>query len=528
MRKHETVHTIRHLKEKWKVPMLSEQVVDLRGDIDVAKKHWLKKAIKLLGSITVTCLAVQTIISFGLAPIVRSPGQRTEFFNGVARSLWFLGSGVQSFVLGQSSLVHQHIFLLAYCLPLLIATCVFLALLILLSRHNQILDTDTPRRLFGWTICFAAVSILASPVLVKDFWLSLVWGRMAALGMNPYYVLPPSELLQPLPLGSTVTRMTYGPLWAVISTITMWLAGSHIYLGAILFKLLLAGAWTWSVWLIWQLLKDYSYYHQCIGIAVFGWMPLSVTQIVADGHNDILMIVFLLIWLWGLKRGNAIKSSVALAASVLCKYTTGPLFFLDLLHWRGWRKNQLFTYLTRMLAAGLFIAVTFALFYRSTEFFASTFSMKDWHFYTPADAVDALQQLIGVGWWRSPMIIKAFFVLLAISYVIHYWARPDQKRLFKAVLAIMSGVLFGIAGHIWPWFLLWVLCVAALDSESALSRWVIGVALISPFHILVWIVFPNLNHFYIFFIPALVVYGFSVLWLAFAPRRWFPSSVANN
>jgi len=498
---------------------------------DLSKTNRLKKCLTLLGGINFVCLAVQTILSYGLAPITpfhHPPENTAEFLGKLAQTLAFLGPKAQAFVSGQSVFARQSVFLAVYCLPLLISTGVFLALLILLARHHQGLTADAPRMLFRWAAGFACASLLASPVLVKDFWLSLVWGRMAATGVNPYYAAMPVEMLRTLPVGQSDLRMTYGPLWAVISAAIMWLSGEHIYLAALLFKLLLAAAWVWSVWLVWRLLEEHPLWNQCVGIAIFGWVPLSVTQIVADGHNDIVMVLFLLLWLYWLKRGDSMKSVLALASSVLTKYTTAPLFFLDLLQWRPWRKRQLLTYLPRVTAAALFMLLMFGLYYRSRGFFASTFSVKSWDFFTPSTALEALQQLVGIHWWRATQVLRALFLLLAGYSVVRYWLRHDQTGVYQAALAILSAEMFGLAGHVWPWYLLWLLGGAALAPKSALARWVIGLAVASPFPILVWVVYPDINPFSIFFIPSLALYAFSVLWLALVPRRWFPQAAAGN
>ena len=79
-------------------------------------------------------------------------------------------------------------------------------------------------------------------MFAQDFWLSVGWGRMTAAGVNPYYFDLSQEYTSGLPLDYTLGRMTYGPLWALISGMVAWISGGNVLAAAGLFKLLLAGS----------------------------------------------------------------------------------------------------------------------------------------------------------------------------------------------------------------------------------------------------------------------------------------------
>jgi len=111
---------------------------------------------------------------------------------------------------------------------------------------------------------------------------------------------------------------------------------------------------------------------------------------------------------------------------------------------------------------------------------------------------------------------------MSVYFVIQYWKRPERDSFRLASLSVMTALLFAVAGHIWPWFVLWVLGLAATVPHTTLARWVIGVALPFPFIILAWTVFPEGDP---FLKPAIGLYGFSVLWLLATPRRWFPAAI---
>ena len=491
----------------------------------------LKTWLTLLGVVNIVAFATYAVISYGLTPVmsldVMNPAPRkAEIFGKLAQMIGFLGPGAQSFVSGQCALIRRGVFLLLYSLPLLISTGVFLALLILLARYHRDLESSTPKSLFRWAVIFAAISVLASPTLVQDFWLSLAWGRMVAVGLNPYYTDLKPEFAQGFPLDYWFDqRMTYGPLWAVVAGIVMWLAGQHVLLATGLFKLLLAGAWVASLRVIWLLLQGRSLWHQCAGIGIFGWLPLSLNQTVADGHNDVFMGLFLLLWLYGLERKKTVWASLSLAASALIKYVTAPLFLLDLLHLKYSKGRRLLEYFPQIMAASVLMAVTLGLFYRSPDFFTPTVSMGSWHFCSPSDSINALGRLIGVNLKFLGSGVRAFFFLLPVYFIMRYTKQPSPEEFHEAVLAIISGMLFSVVGHVWPWFLLWVLGLIALIPGTALARWGLGVALVMPFPFLVWTIFPFRDS---FIIPSLLLFPLVVLWFVFAPSRWFPSGLKTS
>lgn len=488
------------------------------------RTHQLLNVLSIFGWLNVICFIAYAICSYGLAPV--GPDRRLlgEQFSHVGEAF---GSRVQMFLSGES-FARPEIWLLAYCTPLVISTLVFLGLLIRLARHHRDIDPGAPRALFRWAAVFAAVNVFARPVQVQDFWLSVAWGRMVGTGINPYHTSISQDLLQALPFDELNIRMTYGPLWALISGMVMWCAGNHWLIGAILFKFLLAGAWIGCLWIIWKLLRQYSLWQQCVGIAIFGWLPLSVIQTVADGHNDVFMVWFLLLWLFYLGKNEPVRASLSLAASATVKYITAPLFLLDLLHWRYSRKQSLSSTILQVLVTTAFGLIVFGIFYRSPEFFNSTNAMRHWLFFRPSDAVVAFERLTGIKLWYASLAVRALFPIIAVYSLLLYVRRPEHDNFMKATLAVISAILFSAVGHVWPWFVLWAIGLAALVPGSALTRWIIGVALASPFVLLVWVVFPNASHNLIFEVPALVLYTFVIVWFVCTPRSWFPRLISAN
>jgi alpha-1,6-mannosyltransferase len=220
----------------------------------------------------------------------------------------------------------------------------------------------------------------------------------------------------------------------------------------------------------------------------------------AIGHNDVFMVLFVLLWLYLLRQPRPVLASASLACSAAVKYVTMPLFLLDLLHHVRRQRDSIGAYLRQFVVAAVVIIAVFLPFFRLSGFFEPAVSMRDWHFYTPSEAVSDLALLLGVSasWASFPgvffaflrAVIHAFFLLTPVYFVARYSKKATWLNLYSALLAIMSAILFVGVGHVWPWFVVWAIAPAALVPTSGLARWVVGVAIAAPFPTLAWTAFP--------------------------------------
>ena len=490
-----------------------------------------RRTVTLLAAVNVAIFAAYVVASYGFArhaPFGTPEPLEAAALERLASALAFMGPAIGAMLRGESALSEPGTFFVAYALFLAVPVLVFVILLGFLARYRLQLEQLVADALYRWAVVFAVVLAFALPVLVQDFWLSAGWGRLVAQGVNPYYVNLDSGVTAGLPLDYLGLLMTYGPLWAIVSGIVMKVAGGSAVVAGALFKLVLALAWIGSLTMVRRLLRTRSAADQCVGMAIAGWLPLGVMQIVGEGHNDGGMVFLILLWLVLIERGRTLASTGALTASVLIKYLSAPLFLLDLLHLVRSRGGRWIGYWPHAAVAASMTVAALAVFFRSPEFFASTAHMADWHFFTPRDAVVAVGRLAGIepslGSLGGILVVALalgvqglFLVVLALG-LLRYIRDPGVETFRYAVLAVTGGLLFGVVGHVWPWFLAWGLLVAALHPAARLTRWMTGVALAIPFPLLYWVVYPGPDQFTIVTPP---LYLFAVGWFVLTPRRWF-------
>src|SRR5262249_36540803 len=375
--------------------------------------------------------------------------------------------------------------IISYCVPVGIATVAWIALVAILYRREHTLSENVDTLLMRWSVVFAVVGVLAFPLFTQDFWLSMAWGRMTAEGTNPYHNLFTDETLTGLPLDHFPMAMSYGPAWAILSGVTMALTGKSVLAATILFKGVLLAAWLASLALIRRMTVSKPALDRCLAIAVAGWMPLGVLQTVAEGHNDIFMVWLALMWLALLGQGRWL-APVALMGSALGKYVTAPLFLIDVivawrLHGLGWR--QLFV---RYVGPGLLGISVFGIFFRSPGFLHGTRVVGGWEFLPPRHAIVAIELATGLDLLQLDRMTTVCFAVLALYSVYVLLRAPTLENATKAALAIMSAISFVGIAHLWPWYLVWTVLLAALVPRWWLARFVIGVSVLAAFSLSFW------------------------------------------
>lgn len=470
----------------------------------------LQRCVNALGITAVAAYAVMAATSYLQAPALWDPvdaPNATAFFNrlyGVEHV-----NAIRALFDGPLAVVVSH------WIPLIVASLAMVVLVFLLGQNPRQQDHVTAPLILKWSLAFAAVSFFAFPVFTQDFWLSVIWGDMIASGINPYYETFTPAMLERLPLDHFPMTMSYGPLWAVISAATMAVAGGSLLATALLFKAVLTASWCASLVLVDKIMRRTGSGHRSTALAVAGWVPLGVWQTVGEGHNDIIMALPALLWVVLLLQ-TRMSAPLALAASALCKYTTAPLFLVDLIYCI--RKQGLGprAYVLRLIPAILFSVAVMALFYRSFAFFDGVLLISEWRFLQPSDAFAALAEALGD--WLEPFgkLISLIFPAIAVHQCVTYWKKPDDEQMLRAAVAVMSAVSFSAISHLWPWYLVWTLPMAALVPGWWLSRFVIGLAIAAPFTVVVWWV-PEVEeskH-----SAALIMYAGAALWtLLTAPR----------
>src|SRR5690606_105928 len=70
--------------------------------------------------------------------------------------------------------------------------------------------------------------------------------------------------------------------------------------------------------------------------------------------------------------------------------------------------------------------------------------------------------------------VQLWFLLIPLLGLFRYNFNPNPATFRFAVLTFTIGIFFGVIGHLWPWFLVTGVLVAALHPSSVFTRWTVG------------------------------------------------------
>jgi len=455
-----------------------------------------------LGAISLMAFVVIVPLAVGLAaysPVLVLQRDEIAFIDRLAERLRWLPGGydfLRSAIRGGLPLADPLWRVLAATLPLAVASIVMLLALRQIQSGDAAGEVGAADRAASRVaVLLALVAVFAFPTYTPDFWLSIAWGRMLAEGQNPYYAPFTTDVFQHLP-GSGFEpqeRLTYGPLWAFLIGGLGRLSGRRELLEFFLHKLVLAAAWLGTLAALRRLAGRRGARARLLVTCLIGWLPAGVYFAVAEGHNDVVMVLFLSLWLEAVDRRDHRFAPVWLACSFLIKFVTLPLIGLELLAAR--RAGVLFTrrYLVTLAACGIGSLLALLAFYDGPGFLGATRTMQNWIFWVPGTYLVNLAAYAGLKLSPTRMDQMVTIAGLVLTGVMLWRAvrRPGWDRWAAGGLAVMACMLLALVGHVWPWFSLWLVPFMAVLWPARTAGVLLTFLLMVPFLDLGWILAPD-------------------------------------
>lgn len=388
--------------------------------------------------------------------------------------------------------------------------------------------------IFGFTLVIMLVLLFVRGLLSSDIynyaWYSRIW---SVHGVSPYTHVP--SQFPPDPEGSIYwigwanETAVYGPAWLMISTLFYkigLLVGGSFSAQLMALRLLADGAHLLNAYLVWKISgpvlarvcnqglrlqepgtgtvatedERSAGGIRLAAVLFYIWNPLMLIEFAGSGHNDVVMLTFVLLSVWLYLKGWWWLAALALGVGTLVKlpaliFVPG---FLWLLIWdsagamqeqpnfrrylpRVWRVGQA---LGIMLAAW---AVVYVPFWEGLRTLLPLVSGPSNRLY--------LHSLPAVMWWNAPeplanlfgtsgdhiQVMEAarqflsaglrplFLGLLGLGWLFITWrARTFSRALvawgWVALLTIVT------QGWFWPWYVSWVVAIAAIAPSRRLRN----------------------------------------------------------
>jgi hypothetical protein len=193
---------------------------------------------------------------------------------------------------------------------------------------------------------------------------------------------------------------------------------------------------------------------------------LVLFETVGNGHNDILMVFFGLVGVWLALSGRWFWAIVALAVAVLFKYVfivLGPLLLLYALHHDG--RRALRPILLGGIASVVLILVAFLPIYEGADTFFRIYGESQEGFInSPAALMNrTLTAIYADATAAGTMTKRVTLVLFVGCYLWLLWRQgASAERWLGTSCYVLFLYLVLMSGWFWPWYVVWLIAIAAL------------------------------------------------------------------
>lgn len=351
------------------------------------------------------------------------------------------------------------------------------ACLLLLCRRGALDDRLARRLALLFPVLFHLALLFGRPYLSIDLFSYLGHGYLGTRPAGNPYAQSVSSVdssafgRQIAALGwvPVHAESPYGPLWTQIEIAVLRLS-DDIPTAMLLLKAVVVAASLGSAALIWTILGRVRPGDQLLGTLLYLWNPLIVIEFAGEGHNDALMIMFVLAALALAVAARPAAAVVAMALGVLTKYL--PLLLLPALVVYVWRTRSSGRHAVRQLLLGGVVSLALAaLVYAPLWIGGDTFGGI-----RATGRPDDLPSPAGVVYARlaaqSPRTAAATTQLIvgaALALVVagaSWSVRTAQRLLIVCALIALFYPLAALPGYYWPWYAALPLALMALSPRG--------------------------------------------------------------
>lgn len=328
----------------------------------------------------------------------------------------------------------------------------------------------------GGSLLFGLVLLYLYPYDAADIFDYIIHGRMTGVyGGNPYRNIPndyPDDPFLPFVAWKT-DPSPYGPLWELLAGLTARLAGDDFVPVVFAYKLIPGIFLLLSILITAVLLHRWNPERALPGVLLLAWNPVVLYETWGNGHNDIVMIFWVLAAVWAFTHERYSLAFLALTAGTLVKFIPALLFpaalVLTLRAYPGLRERFLF--LLRTGAACLVLAgLLYAPFWFGPE--SLTVVERTELFTSSIPAV--IYYTISTGFDTDPSrwIALIAFGLTAV-FAIFQAERAADRRPWESFTQASFNVLafYLLLTCLWfqQWYTLWLLALAPLLRSRSLK-----------------------------------------------------------
>lgn len=336
--------------------------------------------------------------------------------------------------------------------------------------------TQRARGRAAWLVVLGGAAVLGAsllflyPIGAADVFDNIGHGRILGVyGANPFRVVMTDFTNDPfLPyMAWRRTPSAYGPAWELLAAVTARLAGDGIVANVLAFKLLGGLFLVASMGVTAAILRRLAPERALAGVLFLGWNPVILYETWGNGHNDIVMVFWILVAAWALIGRHHTLAILSLLVGALIKYI--PLLMLPaagliaLRETRTTRRRLRFLVLTGILA-GLLVTLSYGPFWYGVETLSIDRRAQLFTTSLPAAVVALFQDQPNIE--RVKMVTSR--VAAGVTVLFSLWqglqAYRDRSPFAFARVSLYILLFYLLLTCLWfqTWYAVWPLALATL------------------------------------------------------------------
>ena len=331
--------------------------------------------------------------------------------------------------------------------------------ILLIKKENKIFKDK--KQIFIFIILISFIFMMILPYLSSDIYYYIGDSWLAAkYKANPYYTSV--EDLQNTGINDEIlnntgywrnTTSVYGPLWNSIAKLLVSLSFGNVTIALFIFKLASFLIHILNSNLVYKITKSKKY------MVLYGVNPLILIEFLSNVHNDIYLILFILLSLYFLVREKNVYFMVAfLALSVSIKYSTLLLVPFILIYYfrdKTIPKRILYCFVSGISIIGL-VVLMYLPYYKDYTIFTNMLVQGSKY----SQSILTFLMLKGnekIFETINQLIIPIFLIIYVTILFIYLFKRNLRlKELMKSYNFIMLVFIFLVLTNFQKWYILWI------------------------------------------------------------------------
>lgn len=337
---------------------------------------------------------------------------------------------------------------------------------------TDVLSGRAPTRsLYRILALWVAPALLVPPLFSRDPYSYFVQGRLLQLGLDPYThgaASVPGWFQAGVDPMWAETPTPYGPLYLLIQKAVVAVAQTP-YWSAVAFRIIAVIGIAAIAYAVPRLAQ-----RQGIDPAAATWLaamnPLVLLHFAFGGHNDAIMVGFMLIGLEFALQRRMLPATLWIAAAVAIKpiaFVVVPFAALLVMPWATTLRRRIAAYaasgitvLALVLAMGAAVGVGGGWIQALT----TPGSVRTW--LSPPTAIGMAIGLVGDAFGNRGLdatavaTVRLVCMALAIGYCLYLLLRPQGRSPIRGALLAFTAII-GLGPVVQPWYLLWALPLVA-------------------------------------------------------------------